>query len=618
MSRVIGSTRIGSTRIGSTPKSKQKPEKIIQEAAKKISEAKKMSPVQLEETIKTTARQIASVNQIKTNQIEKIEEAIKIELNKIIISKKKMANANLRKEEARIETEQNSMAAAETMEQVTKEAAAEAEASAAEAERQRREMLFAKPFELKKYVASEYSEPSHESAFAASDYSEPSHESAFAASDYSEPSHESAFAASAFEAPESISMEEAEMECILETTPDNSIINMINSVLGYFNLPRLTESPELSTDNLLDINISRHAVLLNSCHGGLPVIKTRNKAWDRYNPDSPEFTYNYKMVESRSKLRRLIKSPSTCCSFIRPDIRQNYLSSVIKIISNSASNSARPGTDYNVIIDKIKAKLIELSPDLKIDQIPKCKRTTSGSQSICVNRDRAFEYVETPRKSTIINKIFATDEYHEDFETNPEHPLAPRGMLFCNDVNITVNNSWVSGIIENDDFDKIIKKDGKDGRVKRGYEIGVYNKGPGSKGTITYRTKTNLLSCPYFMFFASQRLGSLIITPNISLSLGWENNTRLIPMVTRITAEVLYWYFLNQPFLFIDMSCESLCYRDETNLGAEYTIIEKDARRELRSTAAYKSQLAALQNILQNGEYRLRGGNRKTRCNQKI
>lgn len=88
-------------------------------------------------------------------------------------------------------------------------------------------------------------------------------------------------------------------------------------------------------------------------------------------------------------------------------------------------------------------------------------------------------------------------------------------------------------------------------------------------------------------------------------------------MVTQISAEIVYWYFLNQPFLFIDMSCESLCYRDE----AGHFIPTDIARSELRSTPEYKKQLDAIQNKtrIQNqsktGEknVRLRGGNTKKR-----
>jgi hypothetical protein len=393
------------------------------------------------------------------------------------------------------------------------------------------------------------------------------------------------------------SREREQIECILGSTPDPSIISMINMALSYFNLPQLTQVPEVSTSTDGELDISIHAILLNSCHGGLPVIKTRN------NTPPPDFKYDYKTIFARSKLRRLIKSPSTCCSYITPEKRRDYFLSVIQIISKGINK----GDNYNNIIYAIKRELNRLSVDTKVEQNP-C-RTKSGSESICVNRKRAFEYVETPRGATIINKIFTTDEYYDDFETNPEHKLAPRGILFCNTVSITVNNGWFPVTFPKE-YNDIIQN------IRRGYEIGVYNKGFRSKGTIKYTTGTNLLSCPYFMFFASQRLGPDIITLNNSLSLGWDN-TLLIPMVTRVTAEVLYWYFFNQPFSFIDMSCEKLCYRDETNpAGTGHMINDSDARDELRSLG-YEGQLAALQNILQIGLYRLRGGNRKTRCNPK-
>jgi hypothetical protein len=127
---------------------------------------------------------------------------------------------------------------------------------------------------------------------------------------------------------------------------------------------------------------------------------------------------------------------------------------------------------------------------------------------------------------------------------------------------------------------------------------------------IHYSEGTNLLSCPYFMQFASEKLGDDIITLNNSFSLG-EDNIVLIPMVTQITAEVLYWFLCKHKFLSIDMSCESLMIYDNDG-----NYIQQIATVELKK-AAFRSQLQKLFNIAKKGVLRLRGGNRKTRCNPK-
>ena len=320
-------------------------------------------------------------------------------------------------------------------------------------------------------------------------------------------------------------------ECFLNVTPDPTIMYYLYELVIGIGLTQVErDTPAAETSNA-ELNISQHPVLINSCHGGLPVLRSINS----FKP--PDFLYQYRHFIARSKIRRLIKAPPTCCTYSFSEVRQQYFDDINKITTSLNLPRDTP-RDNDVITQDIKDALGKLSFDISLDQRTQIERLQSGSEHIIVNSDRAFEYVETESGNLVINKLFTTDA------------VTPRGILFCNDVTITVNNSWFSVIRPND---TIINND------RRGYEIGIYNS---ESSTIYYHTGTNLLSCPYFMCFASRCLGTGIIKDNNSLSLGTDNQ-RLIPMVTQLTAEVLYWYFFNQPFLFIDMSCESLCYEDE-------------------------------------------------------
>jgi len=366
-------------------------------------------------------------------------------------------------------------------------------------------------------------------------------------------------------------------ECFLNITPDPTIMEYLYELVISNDSPSplAREMPAAATPDI-KFNISEHPVLINSCHGGLPVVRIKNRL------SKPEFFYQYRHFIARSKIRRLIKAPPTCCTYSFPEARQEYFDAV-----NERILDLDLPKDNELITQILKDALRDSSFDMTEDQRTEVERLQSGTEEIFVNSDRAFEYVETDNDKIVINKLFTTDN------------VTPRGILFCNDVTITVNNSWFSVISP---YDTIINN------TRRGYTIGDYDR---EKGTIRYTKGTNLLSCPYFMCFASRCLGVKIIKHNNSLSLGPEN-THLIQMVTQVTAEVLYLYFFKQPFLFIDMSCESLCYHD-----IDGTLINPDeARVQLRSDG-YEPQLAALQNIRQYGYHRIRGGNHKKRYNHK-
>ena len=435
----------------------------------------------------------------------------------------------------------------------------------------------------------------------------------------SPPPIEGAFAAAA-----SPPIEGAEMLCDLDATPDISITNMLKKFSDKFRgLELLTDYGKYLKEYITgavsslissreNVKVSNGVVLINSCHGGLLVtvnLKERKYAYDFF------FALSY--------IERLIKSVPTCCSYIYPDVRLKYLETVITIAEHY-KGLVREGKFPDIINDHIihviRYYLWQLSFDIPIkktgpapesipefpinsthkhtEQTKEMLRTASGSGQIWRNSEYAFAHVKNERRQRIINKLFSTDEYIKGDETRQHHNLAPRGMLFCNDVTITVDIDWV---FDDNPYNYIIENN------DRGYEIGLYHKISETKATISYTTRTNLLSCPYFMFFASKSLGSEIITLNNSLSLGWDNK-RLILMVTQLSAQVLYWYLSYQPFLFIDMSCESLCFRDEAG----------HALNTAEQMSYLKSDNPQYENIKNRLLYlSFRGGNRKTRCNPK-
>jgi hypothetical protein len=439
--------------------------------------------------------------------------------------------------------------------------------------------------------------------------------------------------------------EPSQMDCFLDVTADLFVIDMMKNILDkfktsywYFQRGEVSfantfiSPPAIQTAIKTAIQSGMPAaaiqtipVLLISLHGGLPVLRKKR---------SKMFSYNYKTFFSKSffDFERLIKTPNGCCSFIRPHVRQQYFDEVTDILKKSSVSDP--------IIETIKQKLFSLSFDLQ-EECLTLKRTETITESIFECRSRAFEIVNTKRNDKVINKLWTPDVYNRNDEFKNNHKLAPRGILFCNDVVITLPNNWDQSRYDISDFssDYQVADINDDSNVgvytfkrkfdeykglpeyyrheyEATYQIGVYTPGTpktatalGTPGKIYYRAGTNLLSCPYFMQFASERLGNNIINLNNSLSLG-QNNMLLIPMVTQITAEVLYGFLQNQRFLSIDMSCESLMIYDEDG-----NYIQDEARIQLK-TDDYYDELLKLYNIV-SGKIRFRGGKRKTRCNSK-
>lgn len=402
--------------------------------------------------------------------------------------------------------------------------------------------------------------------------------------------------------------EEAEIDCFLSSVSKDSVRNMM---LEFWNIggdkwpenwfDGVNEDEEESLlENILP-------VIMISLHGGLPVLRNAG-------------IYDYKTFLAKFDFYRLIKTPNACCSLILHKVRLKYYKAVIDILNDSKNSN------IDDIIELIKAALLKLSIDLKRECLPKKQLKNPIERSIFKCKTEAFEIVDTLKGQPVINKLWTADVYQPLDELKigvggPQHKLAPRGIIFCTNVVITLPTNF-SGVIAGTQLLKAQKYDyskfASIGSVTlidsntnsfngQQYKIGELNQ-TGTK--IRYSEGTNLLSCPYFMQFASEKLHDRIITLNNSLSLG-EDNKHLIPMVTKITAEVLYWFLCRHKFLSIDMSCEKLMIYDN---DGKY--IQQIATAELKK-AAFRSQLQKLFNIFEQGVIRLRGGNRKTRCNPK-
>jgi hypothetical protein len=318
-----------------------------------------------------------------------------------------------------------------------------------------------------------------------------------------------------------------QMVCSLVAQPDPSIINMITNLLSYLKLSFLSGSQLLTQKGIAELiefrneipteipslSLPNGVVLLNSCHGGLLVIKTQNPDYRSDNPNVLQFIYKYKTFQALSDgINRVIKSVPACCSYILPNVRQQYLDTVVKIIKK-----ALPGNTnkiINSIINQLKKLSFDVSPGK--NQTPVAKRTLSGSEEINKNVERTFKYVKTDKGDPIINKLFSTDQYEDGDETKIIHKLAPRGMLFCNDVTITVNNRWFIGIDDGNwsgEVNPLANLATINSYITRyKYNIGTYTQISSSQGTIYYPARTNLLSCPYFMFFASRKLGKFMLS----------------------------------------------------------------------------------------------------------
>jgi hypothetical protein len=388
---------------------------------------------------------------------------------------------------------------------------------------------------------------------------------------------------------------EAESACFLDTTPEVSVTNMMKhfvlKILDLFAAPVPDEGEMLQLQAMLP-------VIMISLHGGLPVLFQAGDC-------------NYKTFLAQSEFYRLIKTPNTCCALILPDVRQQYYDAVTKILK------ANPNSNIDDIIEKIKAALLKLSFDTQKECLKKGE-IKLPERSIYKCRKHAFETVHTLKGQPVINKLWTADVYQEGdeariFEGGPQHKLAPRGIIFCNTVVITLPPRW--NILKYD-YSRfpgvtVVNPNTNDFNGQE-YQIGELNI---ETRQIRYIEKTNLLSCPYFMQYAKELLDDSIITLNNSLSIGAYNKV-LIPMVTQITAQVLYRFLCKQKFCSGDTSCESLMFYDETGKS-----IQKDAITYLnQKNDQISSILQKLFNISPAWPPRpgrLRGGNRKTRYKTK-
>ena len=415
---------------------------------------------------------------------------------------------------------------------------------------------------------------------------------------------------------ESEEEEATHVGCFLVAEPDSSVIDMMNSLLFKFKSDTWSLIPSSIQTIFTRQPETIIPVLLISLHGGLPVECKNGKR-----QTIPQYSFKYKSFQAKSSFTRLIKSPASCCSFIRYGVRTDYLNAVSHILKKIT-----PVTSTNIgsVITKIEPALRKLSFDLfeecrPLPESKKMSRTVSVSKGIFPCSLQTFEKVENEQDDYMINKLWTFDSYKTGDELNPNHKLNARGIMFCNDVVITVPDDWQPRLYDIYKFGNIsvnnhklrfelIKNRGVQYQTNE-YQIGIYD---AATRTIRYPAGTNLLSCLYFMQFVSERLGDEFIGLNNSLALG-EENKLLIPMVIEITVEILYWYLCKQHFLSIDMSCESFMFYDEDGL-----YIPVEARKILKQRE-YKTVLNNLYNaVMPNGNgKRMRGGKHRKRYNTK-
>ena len=405
--------------------------------------------------------------------------------------------------------------------------------------------------------------------------------------------------------------ESEQIDCFLDTVPHDSIKSMIYYLITQFEgftqnlkrnwLSRSEEDSASAAEGEIPSELQNMVpVLLISLHGGLPVLRVLS---------NEETVYDYKTFTAKSEFYRLIKTPNGCCSLILPDVRQYYFDAVTNILKPPfVINQDFIGE----VITSVREQLFNLSFDLQKECL-KPEDIIFPRKSIYNCRRQAFETVHTVKGDNVINKLWTTDVYKKNDEKNSRkgdqgHQLAPRGILFCNTVVITLPK-WTTIAQYNMTSFLGMPADNSGSYTfnQNTYNIGIINT---SRTQIMYIAGTNLLSCPYFMQFASELLGNNIITLNNSLSLG-KDNIQLIPMVTQITAQVLYLFLCKQKFLSIDMSCESLMFYNKDGTCVPFT-----TTAELKTTKL-RSQLQKLYNLLKKGVKRMRGGNCKTRCNPK-
>jgi hypothetical protein len=324
-------------------------------------------------------------------------------------------------------------------------------------------------------------------------------------------------------------------------------------------------------------NFEERVVLLNLCHGGLPVNYTHEKTTDHF---------TYVTTRAPSNLYRLIKSPTAICCVSTDQDQQTYLN----IVSDMCKEDEE---DEDEFMNQCRRRLIRASRDLISEEIPsipvKTRRTEIVEQfgeytqpiSKCTN---TFEYVKSPKGQIIKNKNWSLDDYS--------------GIIIM--TNVTFELPYVpSGILSLEmlDMGNIIYDGKSDGspypQEMFAHQIGLVLIIDG-KYYITYTQNTNVLTCPYFIEYFIKYLSHYYGIKNIEylvekyLNIYYSITFSPHKLVTpnKINADMLYNYFQHvAKIIQIDMSCEAITLGDPRDKLTEEEIsdifsVQTDAKRK--------------------------------------
>lgn len=311
--------------------------------------------------------------------------------------------------------------------------------------------------------------------------------------------------------------------------------------------------------------VEESVVLLNLCHGSLPVNYTRKKTIENF---------TYKTIMAATNLSRLIKAPTSICC-VSSDLDQKLY---LEIVSEMCSTHFVWDDEF---MNQTKERLIEASSDLKsqlIKPIPVQTRRTKNevdqfgdyTQDIskCTN---TFEYVKSNMGDTIKNKEWTTDDHSGIIimtDVTFQLPYVPSGILTLEMLDmgniIHTNTSTTKSPYPQEMF---MQKIGRIVSIKNG------------KCYITYTKNTNVLTCPYFIeYAASYYYGKENMEKYLSVYYSITfNRTKLVTPII-INANMLYNYFQHIPLIHhIDMSCEAIALRDPHGVLSEQEISDRFA-----------------------------------------
>lgn len=275
----------------------------------------------------------------------------------------------------------------------------------------------------------------------------------------------------------------------------------------------------LSSNFITPRNEPQHLVLLNFSHGSLPVEQYFNK--------KKEEKYKFVTIQSPVSLVRIIKSAKNACAWADANDDKNYLKNVNNIINkyNGIVNERTFDNITQEIFNHCKNNSKDFKQNYFDEYDPSNKKFERNIFNCTTGR---MKLIKNNIGSKIINKEIQIDT------------KIPTGLIIANDV--VVDYPYGNALTVN----------------QPDYQTGTYN-----NGKVFYRQNTDLLSCPYFILYVSERLGQPpqhIIQSSSSL-LDYDpkikfKNTKKRWYIYESDVDLIYNYFAGIKIAFIDYSCE--------------------------------------------------------------